>query len=190
MYQKKYEIGIKMAKSQMYKIIIHRFMLNILQMLRSFAIAVPLGVLGAIITFFIVKKYQNRTEKKLEKKKQSAIILLVSYITIMVQMAILFRPWGTIREIDWIPFDMYGGVRYIILYAAANAVVFIPIGILLPMIWTKMNRWRTVLLAGFLGSLFIELSQLFLQCGVVQTEDLIMNTIGTGLGYWIIRKRI
>lgn len=187
---KKYEIGIKMAKSQMYKIIIDRFMLNILQMFRSFAIAVPLGVLGAIITFFIVKKYQKRTGKKFEKKKQNAIILLASYITIMVQMAILFRPWGTIHEIDWIPFDMYGGVRYIILYAAANAVVFLPIGILLPMIWTKMNRWRTVLLAGFLGSLFIELSQLFLQCGVVQTEDLIMNTVGTGLGYWIIRKRI
>lgn len=185
---KEYEIGIKMVKSQMYKIVIQRFMLNILQMLQSFVIAIPLGVLGAIIIFFIVKRYQNTTGEKLEKKKQNAIILLVSYITIIVQMAILFRPWGTIHEIDWIPFDMYGGVRYIVLYAVANAVVFLPIGILLPMVWTKMDRWKTVLLGGFLGSLFIELSQLFLQCGIVQTEDLIMNTIGTGIGFGIYKK--
>lgn len=177
-----------MIKSQMYKIIIHRFLLNILQMLRSFATAVPLGVFGAVITFFIIKIYQNRTEKNIEKKKQNAMILLVSYITVMVQMAILFRPWGTIHEIDWIPFDMYGGVRYIILYAAANAVIFLPIGILLPMIWTKMNDLKAVLLVGFLGSFFIELSQLILQCGVVQTEDLIMNTIGAGIGFEINKK--
>lgn len=185
---KKYEIGIQMAKSHIYKIIIHRFMLNILQMLRSFAVAVPLGVLGAVITFFIIKTYQKRTGEKIKKKKQNAIIVLVSYITIMVQMAILFRPWGTIHEIDLIPFDMYGGVRYIILYATANAVIFLPIGILLPMIWKRMNRLKIVLLAGFLGSLFIELSQLILQCGVVQTEDLIMNTIGAGIGFAIYKK--
>lgn len=179
-----------MTNVQVYKIIIYRFMLNILQMIRSFVAAVPLGVFSAVIALFVIKRHQSKTGKIIGKKKKNAIILLVSYITIMVQMAILFRPWGTIHEIDWIPFDMYGGVRYIILYATANAVVFLPIGILLPMIWMKMNRWRTVLLAGFLGSLFIELSQLLLQCGVVQTEDLIMNTIGTGLGYWIIRKRI
>ena len=183
-------LGVEMTKAQVYKIIIYRFMLNILQMARSFATAVPLGVCSGIITLLLVKQYQSRTGKVIKKKRRNAMILLVSYITIMVQMAILFRPWGTIHEIDWIPFDTYGGVRYIVLYATANAIVFLPIGILLPMIWEKMKRLKMVLLAGFLGSLFIEVSQLLLQCGVVQTEDLIMNTIGTALGYWIVRKRI
>ena len=51
-----------------------------------------------------------------------------------------------------------------------------------------MNNIRWMLLAGFLGSLFIELSQFVLQCGASQTEDLIMNTIGAGIGYWIYNK--
>lgn len=178
-----------MPKFQLYKLIIYRLILNILQMLRSFVVAVPLGIIGAVITIFVLKKYQNRKGKFLEKKKRNAIVLLVSYIIIMIQMAILFRPWGTISEIDFIPFDTQGGIRYIILYAMANAVIFIPIGILVPMIWEKMGRLKRILLVGFLGSLFIEMSQLVLQCGVVQTEDLIMNTLGAGIGYWIYIKK-
>lgn len=178
-----------MSKSQLYKLIIYRLILNILQMFRSFIIAVPLGIIGAVITIFILKYYQNRKGRFLEKKKRNAIVLLVPYIIIVVEMAILFRPWGTIREIDLIPFDTYGGTRYIILYAVANAVIFIPLGILVPMIWNKMRKLERIFLIGFLGSLFIEMSQLVLQCGVVQTEDLIMNTLGTEIGYWIYKSR-
>ena len=36
-------------------------------------------------------------------------------------------------------------------------------------------------------SLFIETMQLILCCGVVQTEDLIMNTLGTYIGYILYR---
>lgn len=163
-------------------------MINILQMIRSFARAVPLGVGSGALTLFLIKMYQFRTGNVIKKKKRNAIILLVSYITMMIQMAILFRPWGMIHEIDVIPFDTYGGVRYIILYATANAVIFLPIGILLPLIWKKMNSLKWILLTGFLGSLFIETSQFILQCGVVQTEDLIMNTAGAGIGYWIYKR--
>lgn len=178
-----------MPKYQLYKLIIYRLFLNILQMIQSFVTAVPLGILGAVITIFILRKYQNQKGKILEKKR-NAIVLMVSYIIIMLQMAILFRPWGTISEIDFIPFDTQGGIRYIILYAVANAIIFTPIGILVPVIWEKMGRLKRILLVGFLGSLFIEISQLVLQCGVVQTEDLIMNTLGAGIGYWIYIKKI
>lgn len=149
-------LGVEMTKAQVYKIIIYRFMLNILQMARLFATAVPLGVCSGIITLLLVKQYQSRTGKVIKKKRRNAMILLVSYITIMVQMAILFRPWGTIHEIDWIPFDTYGGVRYIVLYATANAIVFLPIGILLPMIWEKMKRLKMVLLAGFWAAFLLK----------------------------------
>ena len=36
---------------------------------------------------------------------------------------------------------------------------------------------------------FIELTQLLLQCGVCQTEDLIMNTVGAGVGYWTHKRK-
>lgn len=170
----------------MWKIIILRMLSNILNMLETFLMALPgTAVIGGV-TFCVLKKIGQKKEIPLSKKR--AIILLGMYITVMLQMAILFRDLGSILEIDLIPFDRSGGFRYIVLYGLANAFVFLPVGILLPMIWKKMDNMKMILVVGFCGSLFIEMAQLLLQCGVCQTEDLIMNTVGAGAGYWIYRK--
>ena len=73
------------------------------------------------------------------------------------------------------------------LYAIANALAFMPLGILLPMVWNMAKNVKVCVLTGFLLSLFIETMQLILCCGVVQTEDLIMNTMGTYIGYRLYR---
>lgn len=170
----------------MWKIIILRMLANILNMLETFLMALPGTVVIGIVIFYVLKRIEQK--KSISPNKKSAVILFGMYIAVMLQMAILFRDWGSILEVDLIPFDRYGGFRYIVLYGVANAFVFLPVGILLPIIWKKMNNMKMILLAGFGGSLFIELSQLILQCGVCQTEDLIMNTVGAGVGYWIFRK--
>ena len=128
-----------MAKKQMYKWIIEHFIANVIAMLKSFIVAIPLGIISAVLTMLIISKYESKTEGIVGTKKR-------------------------------------------------NAVIFLPLGILLPMIWKKMNSLKWILLTGFLGSLFIETSQFVLQCGVVQTEDLIMNTAGAGIGYWIYKR--
>jgi glycopeptide antibiotics resistance protein len=173
----------------MYKLILYRFMLNIFQMFKVFVLALPLSVTGMIVTIVLIKQHQKRTGIISNRKKRNAIVLLVPYVIMMLQVAILLRPFGSIKVIDLIPFNMYGGTRYIVLYAVANAVIFFPVGILLPVIWEKMNSLKMILLAGFLFSLFIELSQLAFQCGMCQTEDLLMNTLGAGVGYLIYKKQ-
>lgn len=170
-----------MTKNQLYKLIISKLIENAAAMIENFLLAIPIGIVAGIIVWWILKK------KCIIKKRQKAIILFSSYIAIVLQISIFFREFGSVKEIDLIPFNMPGGVRYIILYTLANAVVFIPIGILLPMIWQKMNNVKLIFIAGFTGSLFIEIAQLIFQCGVCQTEDLIMNTVGAGIGYWIYK---
>ena len=67
--------------------------------------------------------------------------------------------------------------------------MFIPIGLLVPIIWKLKDK--TVILIGFLISLSIELSQLFLNRGT-DIDDLIFNTFGTIIGlviYKIISKK-
>lgn len=177
-----------MTKAQRYKFIIKHLMLNILRIFKEFVITIPLGIVSAVITILVIKTYQKRTGNLVKKQRRTAIALFVAYTTVVVQMAILFRPWGTIHVIDWIPFDTPGGFRYIVLYSVANMIMFLPLGILLPIGWKKMSSLKRVLIAGFCGSLFIEVSQLLLQCGVFQTEDLIMNTVGAGLGYGMYRS--
>ncbi len=70
---------------------------------------------------------------------------------------------------------------------AQNIVLFLPFGFLLAASYRRMNAWL-ILLLGLLLSLFIECCQLFLQLGWFETDDLLNNTLGTLLGFWLYRR--
>lgn len=66
-----------------------------------------------------------------------------------------------------------------------NIIMFIPIGVMLPLLWRKFSVGRTVL-AGFLISLFIETVQLTLDRSS-DIDDLWLNTTGALIGYGIYK---
>ncbi len=167
----------------MREIIIRGLMASVYDMLFKFLRTLPLGLLIGVITYVILGYY--RTESY---GKRKYISIFYAYISIIIQMTIIFRPIGQIFVIDLTPFQLYGGARYTVLYASANAIIFIPFGLLLPIVWRKAEKCHTCITMGFLFSFFIELSQLLLRCGNCQVEDLIMNTIGTLIGYEIYKK--
>lgn len=68
-----------------------------------------------------------------------------------------------------------------------NIVLFIPFGLLVPIIWTRMGKIRYILLYGAGFSLIIELSQL-LNNRSTDVDDLILNTLGALIGYGIFEK--
>ncbi|MBM7109660.1 VanZ family protein [Brevibacillus laterosporus] len=68
-----------------------------------------------------------------------------------------------------------------------NIIMTIPLGFLLPLIWKQFRTIKKVALSGFLLSLCIELSQLFTQSRNTTTDDLIMNTLGAIIGYFIFK---
>lgn len=177
-----------MTKVQLYKLIIHNLCNTALSMFELFVKAIPLGIVCGLITKVLICKYHKSRSFSISTRKENGIVFLVIYIMILLQITIIFRTHRVIRQIDIIPFDTPGGISHIVLYALMNSLIFLPVGILLPMIWERMNNLKKILLVGFLGSLFIELSQLIFQCGVCQTEDLIMNTLGAGIGYWMYKK--
>ena len=89
-------------------------------------------------------------------------------------------------NIQLIPFSDEHTRRYLI-QLGLNAALFVPFGILVPMIWREFRSWGATTGAGFLTSLLIEGIQL---CSFRATDvdDLIMNTLGTFVGYllaWI-----
>ena len=63
---------------------------------------------------------------------------------------------------------------------------FVPFGFMLPAIWQKLKSYHTIPL-GFLLSLIIETSQLALSKGMFEIDDLVLNTLGTALGYLIYK---
>lgn len=76
--------------------------------------------------------------------------------------------------IHWGISDLFGLIM--------NIILFIPIGILLPILWKKGSSFNQTVLSGFIFSLLIELSQLF-NWRATDIDDLLMNTFGVMVGY-------
>ncbi len=62
--------------------------------------------------------------------------------------------------------------------------MFIPLGLLPPLLWNRMEPFWKPLLLGFSVSLCIELTQLLLPRGT-DIDDIWLNTLGAALGYGI-----
>ena len=88
-------------------------------------------------------------------------------------------------NISLIPLSDEKNLRFF-LQLGLNAAMFAPFGFLLPVLWRKCRKWKVTVLAGFLLSLTIEVLQMF--CfRATDVDDLLMNTLGAGLGYSLAR---
>lgn len=67
-----------------------------------------------------------------------------------------------------------------------NVLLFIPFGLLVPLIWKDFRSFKKMVLLGLSSTLFIELSQL-LTYRATDINDLITNLIGTIIGYALAR---
>lgn len=74
----------------------------------------------------------------------------------------------------WVMFLMLG-----------NIGMFLPVGLLPALLWRK-PRWWKALLTGFLTSFFIEFIQFFIGRNS-DIDDVLLNTMGALLGYWLFR---
>ncbi|MCM3457513.1 VanZ family protein [Bacillus atrophaeus] len=98
---------------------------------------------------------------------------------------------------NFIPFyffvDVYqeGLQYYVIRSIGGNLILLLPVGLLFPLLFKKLNNLKRIFLTGFFISFFIELTQLsislFLRTSYrsFDVDDLILNTLGTVLGYCI-----
>ena len=74
-----------------------------------------------------------------------------------------------------------------------NMLLFVPLGCLIPyniLLWSSKERkrrmrFKTVVLIGLMISLIIESCQLVFKVGVFELDDLVKNTMGANLGYFI-----
>jgi glycopeptide antibiotics resistance protein len=97
--------------------------------------------------------------------------------------------------VSMIPFfflvDRYDGWRMNII---GNITMFIPVGIVWPICFSRLNTIGKTILVGAGLTLFIEVSQLFCIGRHTDVDDLILNTFGVAIGACIIflirRKKV
>lgn len=140
--------------------------------------------------------------------KISGVCLFLLYLTGLVYFLFFAEEYGRsaavvgyntrpFREIlRYLRYWKILGLRTVILNLAGNVIGFMPFGALLPIFSRQMRRpWKITLLS-FEISAIIEISQLVLQVGCFDVDDMILNTLGAALGYGIyavcdrIRRKI
>ncbi|MBR2041367.1 MAG: VanZ family protein [Oscillospiraceae bacterium] len=130
--------------------------------------------------------------------------LLLVYICIMVIARMTFFPFAKIEgkvqpllldshrifppRINLVPFVnlfSYENLRDALLNLIGNTAMFIPVGIIWPAVFKKLDSHKKVIASGFCFSLIIELLQLLFFDRVSDIDDLFLNTFGFAIGYGI-----
>lgn len=62
-----------------------------------------------------------------------------------------------------------------------NIAFFVPYGILFP-----LKKWNVVLISACAFSILIEAAQYFSRLGLCELDDVICNTLGAMIGFWIL----
>lgn len=116
------------------------------------------------------------------------LFLFTVYLTVMLQEAFFSRPPGSRTSVNLEFLGTWGHSAQGNAYVIENIIMFIPWGILLPLLIAPLQKrgWLCVLSA-FLASVSLETVQYLTQRGHCQLDDVVMNTLGALAGWLIIR---
>lgn len=150
----------------------------------------------------------SQTKKRIQK---ISWVLFVLYILILVYLLFLSEGFGhrlsehrdyrynliPFQEIRrfWVYREIVGR-KAAFLNIGGNILGFCPFGFMLPILSRRYRRMRKTVRMGFFLSLFVECMQLILHVGSFDVDDIILNTLGTLIGFLCfgvsnsIRRRI
>lgn len=162
--------------------------------------------LGAEFTLLVFLLVASRVlEKKLLQKM--ATVILVIYIFGVIYITLLSRTGNQELHISLVPFWSYRvmlrgvfralcqcdwrGVMQEVKFIgyptwsslALNILLFVPLGLLLPIVKESFGSLKKVFISGFLFSLSIEVTQILTKRGWFDVDDVINNTLGAVIGF-------
>ncbi|KZE14005.1 VanZ family protein [Priestia aryabhattai] len=91
-------------------------------------------------------------------------------------------PLATIKHVL-----LHDSIMEIVLNNIGNIILFMPFGFLLPFKFKWINSLPKTCLMGMFLSISIESIQLLLPNRWTDIDDVILNTLGTGIGYSLLR---
>lgn len=122
--------------------------------------------------------------------KLAGRLLLLEIIIIIYSLTIFLRPVNNKDAYDFTPFWSYkailDGDSFLLAENMMNVLVFIPIGLLIGMGSSKCT-WCKVIGVGCLISVSIELMQFTFRRGFCELDDVIHNTLGCAIGWFLIQ---
>ena len=161
------------------------------------------GQITVVIVWFLFRFCAFMKNKKVNWKREALQLLYL--INLLVIYRITFHPFAKVDGqvqplvfdtakvwpfwLNWEPFVHlleYPTRKEILINVIGNSALFIPTGIMTPLIYKHLNGFRKTVLTGFLISLTIEIIQLPFAVRCSDVDDLILNTLGCVAGYGIL----
>jgi len=159
-------------------------------------------MIAVTAAWLLVRAYFCIRAGRIDWKREAQLILV--YICIIVVARFTFFPFGKVDgkvqpllldtanifpfRINIAPFVNlmdYPERRDAVLNFVGNTTMFIPIGIIWPIVYKELNTHKKVIAAGVGFSLLIEILQLPFFDRVSDIDDLLLNSIGFIAGYLI-----
>ena len=152
--------------------------------------------------WLVIRSVVWTKQKNIDRKREAVLFLM--YINLAVIIRFTFFPMSKVDgQIQPLIFDIatafpfrvnlvplvnlfdYNSKRDLLVNVIGNVAMFIPSGIVLPIIYKRLDTFVKVLLAGGGISLCIEIIQLPFSVRATDIDDLILNTVGVIMGYGI-----
>lgn len=160
----------------------------------------------SVVVWIIYRISISIKNKKINIFREITLLVFFIYFLLLLLLTIFKGGFITLRN----PFDSYmyneygaigiinivpiketiitlmhseAGLRNTMTNIIGNIIAFIPLGFFIPLLFDKFNRYKKVLKVGFLSSLAIEITQIFVGFNVCDIDDIIYNTVGAMLGF-------
>ena len=164
---------------------------------RALWFAVSVSLLWSIVYLLIGRLRKEKPTVKLFAYRA----LFVFYLAVLVQI-VAIRDWkdffdltytDTETEVILVPLrttirdarEM--GILWECYHIAGNIAFFTPFGFLGAVLYPKLRTWRVMPFAVLGMSFFLEFMQWVFQTGVSDVDDLVLNTKGGCIGFWLWR---
>ena len=166
-------------------------------------ISIIQGIVVVVAGWLLFRIAANLKNKKVDWKCEARQLFFL--VNLIVLYRITFHPFAKVDgkvqplifdiatawpfRVNLIPFVNlleYDSKRDLLLNLIGNVTMFIPTGIMTPLIYRKLDSFKKTMLTGIGISLAIEIIQLPFAVRASDVDDLILNTIGCLLGYGIL----
>lgn len=150
------------------------------------------GLIIGVAVFSLCLVYYYKKYQSLKLAKSFVCLILVTYLVVVLKTALFSREPGSRDMVDLIPFSTWGIGDQSHAYVIENIIMFIPFGLLTPVLLKRLRDIKWMVSAAALTSLLIETVQYITKRGYFQTDDVIMNVLGAVLGFsiWLICRKL
>ena len=162
-------------------------------------LSIPSILLVLVLFCISLVSYKFIYKKIFKGKKEVSLYQLVLFVILLGYLFLVFAMTGLSRAdnfsnkiINLNFLSAYLDVWYSwsltpLLLLILNILMLAPLGFLLPLISKKFDSVKNILLVAFTFTIFIELFQLITHRGIFELDDLFHNTIGSMIGYFIVK---